>query len=263
MICKDEAGDIVRTPDVLGKDDKSFKIHIPTSSRLYTSINQIWEGRDSMSSSIPYHQQMATNTHLQNSKTVQGCNEILGRMGRDEKQNFKNILIDNLSRNTPKKHETEDLSSYLNRRAHRNPDFKQHKSIKIQKKRRGRNNKKKTEMQIMLDIEKWGKENKEKENEEKNNDGDVDDISITFFGDEDNEEDIFLHVVNADNLDHNAEDLLQMKEKSTRINCAKELGDWITSTINAHSRTVTCNCEDYLFCGTCCHSASFDLIHFG
>lgn len=263
MICKDEAGDIVRTPDVLGKDDKNFKIYIPTSSRLYTSINQIWEGRDSMSSSIPYHQQMATNTHLQNSKTVQGCNEILGRMGREEKQNFKNVLIDNLSRNTPKKHETEDLSSYLNRRAHRNPDFKQHKSIKIQKKRRGRNNKKKKEMQIMLDIEKWGKENKEKENEEKNNEGDIDDISITFFGDEDNEEDIFLHVVNADNLDHNAEDLLQMKEKSTRINCAKELGDWITSTINAHSRTVTCNCEDYLFRGTCCHSASFELIHFG
>lgn len=274
MICKDSAGDIIRPSDVLGHENECFKIYMPTSSRLYTTINQIWEGRNSMASSIPYYQQMESNTHLQSSKSMKGCNIILGHMTDEDKKMLKTSLINNLSRNTSKIHDTEDLSSYLYRRAHRNPFSKQHKSIIKQKKRLGKNTRqKKNKKDEMLDVEKWGLETGDAEadnvnktkytDKDKQHDESVDDISETFFGDEDNEQEIYMHVVNADRINPNDEDLLQMTEKVTRVNCFRELGDWITLTINASGQTVTCDCEDYIFRCTCCHSASFELIHFG
>ena len=55
---------------------------------------------------------------------------------------------------------------------------------------------------------------------------------------------------------------LKTMMKSERVAYPRQLGDWITLTINGREKSVKCNCERCNFDGKCEYVATFDCLQF-
>ena len=88
-------------------------------------------------------------------------------------------------------------------------------------------------------------------------------IDITFDEDTDIGDVVeILNMYHEGLFDETEQESLKTMMKSERVAYPRQLGDWITLTINGREKSVKCNCERCNFDGKCEYVATFDCLQF-
>ena len=264
----------------IGNPCCSCSVHMPTASRVYTSLRGMEESSNNGAESWLENDTVDTN---EAANTLAKCRTILNKhMTPEKKVQLKKSLVQNLFSNIAGRKKGESLRAFANRRFQRNPKSnttkrtvsrisgKKTKKVKATKKGP-------SELELKRQSDKYGdtgdKKKKNKVGPKKKKDAKVagkklqssEEEVFLYWTDEFNESDImeFLFkngVIDEEEVDLRLESMMEEKE---RIGPSRQLGDWIQIDINHVTRRITCNCEDYNFDGTCFHQAMFEVLQFG
>ena len=83
------------------------------------------------------------------------------------------------------------------------------------------------------------------------------------FGEEADLEEIFGALSKFDSVVFDMKEMSVMREPKTRIAEPRQLGDWITITVDADSKRISCDCEQCNRNGICTWVATMMVIQFG
>ena len=72
-----------------------------------------------------------------------------------------------------------------------------------------------------------------------------------------------LNVYHDGLFDESEMESLKYAMKNERVAYPRQMGDWITLSINGKEQSVTCNCERCNFDGKCEYVATFESLQFG
>jgi len=276
MLCTELGNhqNIIDRQDVIGKESASFTAHFPTASLVYSNVS-VMENEKNNNSSKSFLEQPTAQSEV--ADTAHKCSKILDKMSDDESRGLLQLLRKNLVENIPGRKPGENLIRFVQRRAQRNPSFNTTTRTveRVKAKRKKGLSKEEKEREKL----KWGEfspELEEGEDEDKTNSVDANPTTTdnSSGGGEDNN-DVFLYwtdefdwcdilkFLESNNVDVETDTTLKsIEEASNRVRLKRQLGDWIEVDVDANSKRVKCNCEDYNTDRTCYHQATLEVLQF-
>jgi len=276
--------DGVETPHelILGnKQVPSFTIHFPTSSRVFTSLSLLMQADIEKYSQAPAG--MKSRFILEETKNVQKLIHHLQTLRPKETQALYQMLAEKRRANTPELQAHENLTMYLQRRAHRNIDPKWAEPTppsksgakggkKGAKGKKGKGNS--DPVKVIRDFEQLTQERLAQDKDA----GAAEVISTAsdvrpkkggFMAEQlpiDGEDGILESALSgglkSDESVHHEHEKLR-----DRIRLKRQLGDWVETSFslgnNEERMKITCNCEDYSVWGFCEHCIYIEVLHRG
>lgn len=270
MICT-KLGDhkeVIDTRDVIGDEKKSFTVNIPTGSLVYSMVSAM-ESENNNNSSKSFLEQPIPESEV--ADTPYKCSKILDKMSKEGSKSLMLRLRRNLFENTPGRKDGEDLFRFVQRRAQRNPSSGStvRTAARIKQKRKWKQGL--TDKEKEKERHKWGDFCPDPD--------DVDDTNVGSVGEKvdsnGGENDLFMYwtdemdwsdllsFLQANDVDvGNDATLKSIDEAANRVRLPRQLGDWIEVDINANTKRIKCNCEDFNTEGACYHQCTFEVLQF-
>ena len=268
-------GSYVQAKEVFGALRASFKFIVPhaillTKVRELMLAQHVLYEQDSFASKPKPHE-MAVEFDDQDDRRstkmqrVKFWKSVLGGLNHINRRELKRRLVNAHKDHTLEPKEGETCQDYLYRHASRygnEKDGRKFESPTKSKKRR---------QDDQREALKWNKPLPATPDGNKKGDKDDliklwDDVLETECLPEDAElEDIFdrMMISNEDGFDMEETETGQMERRQNRIAKPRQLGDWITITVDGEKRTITCNCERCNRTGKCHWVACLEVIQFG
>jgi len=274
MICT-EVGDhkkIIDTRAVIGDETRSFTAHLPTGSLVYSMVREMES--ETNNSSASFLEQPSLESEV--ADTPHKCLQILNRMSKNRSKSLMERLRHNLFENTPGRKPGENLFRFVQRRCQRNPskDTTVRTVERIKEKKKKKWKKGLTAEEKEKEKHKWGvdyspdpeededcnkAQNESRENVSKTDDDNGLDL---YWTDEDDWSDV-LNFLEKNGVDvGNDATLKSIDEAAKRVRLPRQLGDWIEVTVDAVTKRVKCNCEDFNTEGACWHVCTFEVLQF-
>ena len=272
MICT-ELGDhkkIIDTRAVIGDETRSFTAHLPTGSLVYSMVREMES--ETNNSSASFLEQPSLESEV--ADTPHKCLKILDKMSKNRSKSLMERLRHNLFENTPGRKPGENLFRFVQRRCQRNPSsnttVRTVERIKEKKKKQWK--KGLTAEEKEKEKYKWGDFSPDPEeddinealNESQDNVGKTDDDngSVLYWTDEMDWSDV-LNFLEKNGVDvGNDATLKSIDEAAKRVRLPRQLGDWIEVSVDAVTKRVKCNCEDFNTEGACYHVCTFEVLQF-
>ena len=266
---------LMNLSEIIGDSDRSFTLHIPTSSTVYTHVLQE-EKICNPTSSVASIYELSDTGCLGDRSTNTPKHALTLLDGYDESRKinlYKRLILDCVA-NNPGRKENESFLSYIHRRCQRNPETittnRTKQRLLTLKKKRSLHKKKKP---TSIEIERRARADNEKHCITVDEETPVSEKQspMSSAGDEEwitwDEECTFDQIVSSlvdAGIDVEHDTMLHSLVGDTdRVSLKRQLGSWIEVDVYGMRKRVTCNCEDYNFHYTCIHQCTLDVIQFG